>query len=216
MVRSLAPWLWLLDFRATRKALDASDDPSGELSAALGEHFTEVHSLRANNARLEEFNTANEAQGWRPASVHAGTARDIKWPDGTFDCVALHDALTRSAHSERQVIQELDEYRRILRGDGWLVLASPTPRAAARGQAETPAIPRRRLTRLVEQSDFREVRCLWFEHMIERPLFLIPNSRRTIEAYEAMRGSASRQRRAAAKAGLNSLLYPAYFLLARA
>ena len=47
MVRSLAPWLWLIECGTWGKALDASEEATGDLAASLMGHFAEVHVLRA-------------------------------------------------------------------------------------------------------------------------------------------------------------------------
>jgi hypothetical protein len=219
MVRSLASWLWLLDFRNTAKALDASDDGSGELSAELGEHFAEIHSLRADAERLAELRTSNERQGWVPTSLGIGNAFNAPWPNGTFDCIALHDVLTRHGYSDHELSRILIRYHQLMRTDGWISISSPISPSLRRGKRDSQTVPPRRMSAILNEAGFSEVRCLWIEHSNDRPLFMVPDDPRTLvayESYDAVRGSGSRARRAATKFGLSTILYPAYLLLARA
>jgi hypothetical protein len=49
---------------------------------------------------------------------------------------------------------------------------------------------------------------------LERPLTLIPDDLDAIDAYEASSGERAWARRAAARVGVRSALYPGYFMLA--
>jgi hypothetical protein len=219
MVRSLASWLWLLDFRYRGAALDASDDPTGELGASLAGHFDQVHALRPTQTALDTLAAANAEQGWTSTSMKVGTAAKADWPADTFDCVVLYDAPVRRGASSRELRDEVAAWRPKMRRDGWLVAASATPTMLRRTKSETPAISRASFTRQLRAAGYRDVRCLWVEYTLDRPLFMIPADRSTVTAYEsydAMRSSGRRHRRLAARSGMHALLYPGYLLFARA
>jgi hypothetical protein len=219
MVRSLASWLWLLDFRYRGTALDASDDPTGELGASLAGHFDAVHAQRDSQAALDTLAAANAEQGWASASLRVGTASQAAWPAETFDCIVLYDSLVRRGASPREVRAEVAAWRPKMRRDGWLVVASATPAMLRRTKSDAPAISRRAFASQLRAAGYRDVRCLWVEYSLDRPLFMIPAARSTVTAYEsydAMRSSGSRHRRLAARSGLHTLLYPGYLLFARA
>jgi hypothetical protein len=219
MVRSLASWLWLLDFRDRGAAVDASDDTSGELAAALGCHFRRVDVVRGDQAQLDELQKSNERQGWVPTSIQVGSVATAPFAPDTFDCVVLYDAIVRRTQGVENMLDEVSRWRAMMRRDGWLVVAAATPHMLGRRKSGHSGIARRSLTRILNRAGYREVRCLWIEYSLERPLFLIPDSRATIASYEshdAMRGSGTRPRRVAAKSGMSSLLYPGYVLFARA
>jgi len=218
-VNSLAPWLWLVDFDAHGKALDASDAPTGDLAAALMGHFAEVHLLRADNATLDGLPPANSREGWAPASAVTGTFRAAPWPRGTFDCIALHDALVRRRLPKTDVLAELEGAHRLLKPGGWLALASPRPSRVRRQSLDATGIPRTILSRLLTQAHFHEIRCLFVDPSVDNPRTVVPDAKPAIGAnntLEGIRGSAMWKRRAAVGLGLRSALFPAYILLARA
>ncbi len=219
MVRSLAPWLWLIECGTGGKALDASEEATGDLAASLMGHFAEVHALRTAAPVLDSVRASNEREGWAPASLTLGTVRSASWPAGTFDCIALHDALARRALVGPDLLEELRHLHRLLRRDGWLAVASPNPRPIARRRGPARVLSRGQLTALLRRAQFRDVHCWLAAPTLERPLTLLPDVRSAIRAYEAsdaMRGSTSPIRRMIAGFGPVSLLYPAYVLLARA
>jgi hypothetical protein len=218
-VRSLASWLWLVEFPGTACALDASEDASGELAAALSEHFATVHALRSDDAKLQDLHEASARQGWSLASETVGSVYDGSWAHGMFDCIAVYDGLAADV-SHGAAYDRLKRYHSLLRSGGWICVASPTPTVLGRGGSHDSGIERRAFTRLLTRAGFNDVRAYWIEYSLERPLFLVPHKRETIvayESYDAMRGSGlSRRRRTVANTGIGSLLYPAYLLLARA
>ncbi len=218
MVRSLASWLWLIGC-GTGKALDASEEAGGDFAASLMTHFDEVHVLRADPSVLDSVRADNAREGWVPASLTSGTVRDAPWPPGTFDCIALHDALAHRPPAAPGLLEDLRPLHRLLRPGGWLEVAAPNPRLPGRRAAGTFVLPRGRLSRLLVRAGFREVRCWFAAPTLARPLTLLPDARAAIRAYEAsdaMRGATSWPRRAIAGFGTPSVLYPAYVLLARA
>jgi hypothetical protein len=217
-VRSLASWLWLVEFPGTAVALDASEDSSGELAAALREHFSTVHVLRSEQGKLEELRAANARQRWTVASETVGSVYDGAWEHESFDCVAVYDGLAHGI-SATAVSDRLKRYRRLLRPGGWICVASPTPTVLGRGGSNDSGIERRAFTRMLKGAGFQDIRPYWIEYSLDRPLFLVPHHRSTIVAYEshdAMRGAGlGRRRQVVANTGIGSLLYPAYMLLAR-
>ena len=217
-VRSLAAWLWLIDLGTAKRVLDASDDSSGELAAALAQHFDEVHAVRADALQLDALRGSNERQGWSIASLVAGSAGTLQQASGTFDCIVVHDVLARRNLNDRDFLAELSQYHRLLRVDGWFAMAAFTPSEIGSDNLPAGTLPKRRAHRLLSRAGFRDLRFLWVENSLDRPLSLIPDTlsaRTAYESYDAMRGSSTFIRRMAALAGLGSVLYPSYFLLAR-
>src|SRR5207237_6537088 len=99
----------------------------------------------------------------------------------------------------------------LLRGGGWLHMASPHP--SLRGASESAGVRHRKLVAWVLSAGFREVRMYHIDSTIEQMLHLIPAARPAVLEYESsptMRSSISRRRRLVAAFGPHSLLYPAY------
>jgi len=218
VVRSLAAWLWLVEFRTTARALDASET-SGDLAQALKGHFNAVDVLRPDASALRQVQALAESHGWTANSLTVGSIRAAPWPPETFDCVALHDALVGTTRSPADALAVLTNLRPVLKPDGWLAIGSPNPGVLGGRRAGARGIAPGRLARLLRRARFREVRCLFVEPSLEWPLTLVPDAIHAIDAYEAssaMQGSRAWARRSAARLGLRSMLYPAYFLLARA
>jgi hypothetical protein len=218
-VRSLAPWLWLVDFDAQRTALDASERPTGELAAELSAHFAEVHIVRTGAAILDEIRVANRGGAWLPSSEVLGSVRTAAWPRETFDCIALHDALVRRQLPTAEVLAELQDAHRLLKPGGWLALTSSFPRTMNGARTRTPGIPRAILSRLLTRAHFEEIRCLFVHPGADEPFTLVPNVKTAIRAHEACSGGsgvAMWRRRMAVELGVQSALFPAYVLLARA
>jgi hypothetical protein len=218
-VNSLAPWLWLVDFDAHGKALDASDAPHGEIAVALMTHFAEVHVLRPDSAQLDALLSTDNLRGLAPASTATGSLRASLWPTQTFDCIALHDALVRRRLPTAEVLAELHGAHKLLKPGGWLALASPRPSRLYRQRVDTVGMPRAILSRLLTEANFREIRCLYVEPSADNPRTVVPDVKSAVGAHnrlEGVRGRAMWKRRAAVQLGFRSALFPAYLLLARA
>jgi hypothetical protein len=218
MVRSLTSWLWLVDFHSRDRALDASDDMEGDLAAALAGHFGSVDVLRSDGETAAQLRTASAREGWPVPAVTIGSVDRGGWSSATFDCICVHDALTRKAQSTEALLGELGSLHRLLKRDGWLEIAA-TGRPRWPSGAPSAGITHRKLAGLLTRAGFQEVRCYFVEHLIDRPLILIPNSHPTFTAYEGsdtLRGQSQRRRRIASRLGLRSLLYSKYLLIARA
>ena len=217
-MRSLAPWLWLIDFDERDHALDASGSETGELTTALMAHFNNVRVLRAEADTLSGIRAVN-GEGWAPASAVLGSVRTAPWANATFDCIALHDALVQRRLPTSGLLAELQSAHRLLKPGGWLALASPnTPRVRS-PLARTAGIPRRVLTRLHRQASIRETRCLFVEPSVDDPSTVVPAADAAIRArdsLEGVSGTSMWKRRAALEFGAQSVLFPAYLLLARA
>lgn len=218
-MRSLAPWLWFLDFDGRGKALDASDLPTVELAIALKAHFAEVHVLRADGANLDAVRVADNRAGYSLASMVRGSIQTAYWPPETFDCVVLHDALVRRCLTNTEVLAELRAAHRLLKRGGWLAIASRRPPGLFRRRARMQGVPRAVLARLLRRARFREIRCLFADPSAEEIFTVVPDVRAAILAHETLASSSGRiswRRRAAAALGLRSALFSAYVLLARA
>jgi hypothetical protein len=220
MVRSLTTWLWLVDCGAQRRALDASAETTGELAASLLAHFDEVDVLRADQSALESVRASAEGEGWTVPRLTRGTLREAPWPSGTFNCISLHDGLARQHLAADDLLAALAQLHRLLTSGGWLAMASPMPRSRGIPRPGSTGISRTRLERSIMRAGFREVRCFFSGTALDRSLTLIPDSGHAIRAYEssdAMRGGTTvGVRRAVARLGLRSMLYPGYVMLARA
>ncbi len=218
-MNSLAPWLWLIDFDEHGMALDASDVPNRDLAVALMAHFTQVHVIRPDTAKLAALPAANSLEGWVPASTVIGSLSAAAWPEETFDCIAVHDALVRRGIPTTEVLAELKGAHRLLKPGGWLALASPRPSRLHRQRAGTIGLARATLSRLLKEAHFHEIRCLYVEPSADNPRTVVPNAKAAIGAHnhlEGVRGRAMWKRRAAVELGFRSALFPAYLLLARA
>jgi hypothetical protein len=117
------------------------------------------------------------------------------------------------------LLAELQSAHQLLKPGGWLALASPnTPRVRS-PLARAAGIPRRVLTRLLKQASFRETRCLFVEPSADDPSTVVPDAEAAIRARDALEGISGTsmwKRRAALEFGAQSVLFPAYLLLARA
>ncbi len=218
-MRSLAPWLWLVDFDAQGKALDASERRTGELATELNAHFAEVHIVRTDAASLDGLRAEISMDGWAPSSEVLGSVRTAAWPRATFDCIALHDALVRRHLSIAEVLAELQDAHRLLKPGGWLALTSQSPRMLGDRRARTTGIARAVLSRLLTRARFREIRCLFVDPAADEPFTVVPDVKTAIRAHDALvgvSGMAMWKRRAAAEFGFQAALFPAYVLLARA
>jgi hypothetical protein len=219
-VRSLTPWLWLVDFDAQGKALDASERPTGELAAALMAHFAELHVLRSDSASLDAFRAVNNQDGWAPSSIGVGSVSTAPWPQETFDCIAVHDALLRRRLTETEWLAELRSAHRLLKRGGWLAITSSQPPRLFGSQASSAAgIPRAVLSRRLTNAGFREIRCLFVEPAADAMFTVVPDTKAAVKAHDTLAGSrglALWRRRAVAALGFRSALFPAYVLLARA
>ncbi len=72
---------------------------------------------------------------------------------------------------------------------------------------------------MLVEARFREVRRIFVVPALDEPWTLIPDAKRAIsahEAFDAIQGSTQWTRRAVARLGLHGMLYPAYFIMARA
>ena len=217
-MKSLAWWMWLTDFPASERALDASATP-GDLAEALTGHFGRVDVLRPDAAALELVRNHAATEGWRPGQLETGALSAAPWSDGTFDCVALHDTLAVSGWDAARLLAGLEWCRALLRPGGWLALASPNPRLVARLRGTASGLPPGRVRRLLRRARFAEVRCFFIEPLIEYPICVIPDAYAAscaFESSEAVRGATTRARRATARLGMRSALYPGYYMLARA
>lgn len=218
-MRSLAPWLWLVDFDAQGNALDASERQTGEVATELRAHFAAVHLVRSDAATLDGLRVATSRDGWTPSSEVLGSVRTAAWPRETFDCIALHDALIRRRLPMDEVLAELQDAHRLLKPGGWLALASPSPRTVRRPRTRTPGISRAALTRLLTRAHFREIRCLFVHPTADEPFTVVPDAKAAIRAHDTFAGANGMsvwRRRAAVELGFQATLFPAYILLARA
>jgi SAM-dependent methyltransferase len=218
-VRSLTTWLWLIDIEDGAHALDASAEVTGDLAASLRGHFANVHVLRRDQDSLARVRASSDAEGWPLSEMAVGSAQTAPWAPATFSCIVLHDALVRQPAASSSLVDDLRHYHKMLKPGGWLALTSPQPFLPGRSRDGQRGVSRHRFRRFLKTAGFREVRCLFSEFTLERPLFLVPNDHTLISAYEAsdaMRGTARWTRRLVASVGLRAVLYPAYLLLARA
>jgi hypothetical protein len=218
-MRSLAPWLWLVDFEAQDQALDASESQTGELATALMGHFAQVHVLRDEGEKLEGLRAANDREGCEPASAVLGTVSTAPWARETFDCIALHDALVQRHLPAPEMLTELQGAHHLLKPGGWLALASPCTLRLRNPLGRATGIPRQVLSRLLRQANFREIRCFFVEPSADDPCTVVPDVDAAIRARDTLEGVSARtrwKRRAALELGVQSVLFPAYLLLARA
>lgn len=214
---SLAPWLWLVDFDANGKALNASETRTDELTTALMAHFAEVHVLRADSANPDGLRAASARETLAPANEARGSVCAAPWSPATFDCIALHDSLVRRRLPMADVVAELEGAHRLLKPGGWLALASPNPPMLRRGFAA--GFPRTLLSRLLMKAHFQEIRCLFVDPSADDPCTVVPDVKAAIRAHETLagiRGKARWKRSAALELGFRYALFPAYLLLARA
>jgi hypothetical protein len=188
MVPPIAGWLWFLDRERGGAALDASNGRSG-LATQLEPHFARVETLDETAPR---------------------------WTAETFDCIALHDNLTRIL-AGLPGLPGLSRLHALLRPGGWLVGGSANPDCSG-GHDGHAGVKLTEATRQLRRAGFREIRCVFATPSLDRPTSLIPNVRGAVRAFEtspATQDAARWTRRAVAFAGPRRLLYPAYFTMAR-
>ncbi|HET9947380.1 MAG TPA: methyltransferase domain-containing protein [Longimicrobiales bacterium] len=209
-----ATWLWFTDCRHGGVALDASAT-TGQVAAELAPWFGEVHVLREREADFAGVRALAAALHDAPYREAVGTIHSAPFPEGSFDCVAVHDVLAGRSPASEDTARTLARIRALLRPGGWLAAASPRRglrRSGARG------VSPRAFTRALERAGFRDTRCLFAAPSIDRPLSLVPDSAPTVRAYEGsdpIAGTTSPGRRVLSWLGAGALLYPGYFILAR-
>lgn len=169
-------------------ALDASDGTLS-LAAQLEPHFARVEILDASP----------------------------RWRAQTFDCIAVHANLIRILNQGHADMPGLNRLYALLRPGGWLVGGSTNPdyigeSRAAGGVKLSVAI------RKLHRAGFQEVRCAFATPSLDRPTSLIPAARHAVRAFEtssATQDATTWRRRLVAGVGPLSVLYPAYFTMAR-
>jgi hypothetical protein len=125
----------------------------------------------------------------------------------------------RAGAGTADLTARLVRVRQLLLPGGWLALSSFNPHFLGRRNARQPGISPARLARECSQAGFVELRTLFAEPSAEDPRTLLPDARAAVLAFETchtLRGASGPARRLAARWGIRSLLYPAYFILARA
>jgi len=218
MVRSLTNWIWLVEFSSHARALDATDAPTADVAASLRQHFPAVSVVRRDESALSDVRASAAASGWHVDEYVQGRLESGPWAAGSFDCIVMHDVLSRDSGQRDPLRRTLAAARRLLRPGGWLQLTSAN-RSLRRSRSAPGALSRRNVARLLRRAGFGEVRTLHVASSIERSLHLIPDRRGALLAFEssdAMRGATSRVRQAIARVGPRSMLYTGYMLLARA
>ena len=118
-----------------------------------------------------------------------------------------------------ELVAELARLRALLRPGGWLALASINPRCIGRRSVTGHGIPVAGLAAAVSGAGYAETRTLFTEPSIDDPRSLVPDTSDAARAYETREGLRPRSNRARGMLsgiGLRDLLYPGYFLLARA
>ena len=217
MTRSLATWLWLLDVHGG-SALDASVEQTSELAASLLGHFSDVTVLRNSHASLDAVRVDSLGAPTAPASFLVGTLATAPLAPRSFDCIALHDALTSVCGSRSELRECFAAAHVLLRPDGWLAATFPSPSMqSVRSRQWRPSS--RAVSRMLRRTGFMEVRTLYVEHGLERPLTMLPARPNAVRAYETaagMRPNTRGIRRVLATIGVHSILYPAFLVLARA
>jgi SAM-dependent methyltransferase len=218
LVTSLAQWVWLLEFDSSLAALDASALRTGELAGALVQHFDAVHVVRPDVASLEATTASARRDGWQPATATVAPLTAITLEQGSLDCIAVHDLFVRQPRSTAALTSDLACLARLLRPGGWLSLSSPHRPSLPWRRSTARGLSRRRVESLLQSAGFREVRCLFTEPSLERPLMLVPDSAAAVQTFDAREArSASKRlaRRALAHTPLRGDLFSSWFLFAR-
>lgn len=219
LVTSLAQWLWLLEFDSTLAALDASALPSGDLAAALLPHFAEVHVVRPDAASLEATMASARRDGWEPTTGMVARLDNLGLPDRSLDCVAVHDLLVRDPRSSVELASDLAGLGRLLRPGGWLSLCSPHRQSLPWRRSAAAGLRRNHVESLLHRAGFREIRCMFAEPSLDRPLMLVPDSSAAVATFdERATRSVPKQlvRKALARSPLRADLLSSFFLFARA
>jgi hypothetical protein len=175
-----------------------------------------VHVIRETQSQLDEVRAYATTLAVGPYVETRGSILEPHWMDGTFDCIAIHDALEGWDTRAPGTSAYLDRILLLLKPRGWLIGASANPwylgrRALGKGLAP------RAVVRLLKNAGFREVRLLFVRPSLARPLALVPDDPRAIRAFDGFRSmsdSTALTRRVVARLGIRSVLFPAYFVLA--
>ena len=217
MIRSLSTWLWLVDLQGG-SALDASAEQTSDLAAGLFGHFSDVTILRENHASLEAVRLDSLEGPAAAASFLVGSIATVPLAPRSFECIALHDALASVSSSKAELRTGFAAAYALLRHDGWLAATFPSPSIQSICSRQwRPS--RRSVCRMLTRAGFREMRLLYVESGLERPLTMLPGRADAIRAYENAPGMRPRTRgvrSALASVGAHSILYPAFLVLARA
>ena len=219
LVTSLAQWVWLLEFNSTVAALDASALPSGDLAAALLPHFAKVHVVRPDAASLEATMESASHEGWEPTTAAVSPLTSLALEPRSLDCIAVHDLFVRHPRSSVELASDLMALGRLLRPGGWLSLCSPHRQSLRWRRSVTAGLRRVRVESLLYRAGFHEIRCLFTEPALDRPLALIPDAGPAVALFDS-RDARSRTkqvvRKALARSPLRADLLSSYFLFARA
>lgn len=182
-------WLWLTDIVSGGSVLDATGS-SSPLSGQLEQHFRHVDRLEPGEAPSRR----------------------------SYDCIVLHERVRQSLNPSDAGTPTLQHFRALLAPDGWLVGSATNPHCLGSGRLARDGVGIGRMTRAFRRAGFTEVRRIFALPSLDRPMDLVPDTRRAVAAYEgltSMQDAVSPLRKAVATMGLTSIMYPAYFILGR-
>jgi hypothetical protein len=181
---AMANWYWLTGLTRANDALHLGE-PASPLGQALHRHFSSVTDISPSGP--------------------GGSASIAAVPAASVDFIAGPGAVQ---WWDTPLESLLGQARRVLRADGWLALAGPTRAGRGADAARVKSAARR--------AGFRQIRGYALAPSYDRPLEIIPRTRAAMMARERhharLGGSAARV--AVAWAGLPSLLYRGWLILA--
>jgi SAM-dependent methyltransferase len=198
-----ANWMWLADPAAWRNALEITGGAS-VLAAAMGLRFDRVES-------------------WSAASAREGIPGEftLPYPDGSFDCVAIHEAWNGQPDAAPCPLvaqsRVFEEIRRVLRPGGCLYVATDNPRWYRRLLSRTPMRSGAWIHHKLRQTGFTRTERYYVTPSLQVPRSIIPVHRGAVNRYEretfvlTVRGVL---RRWLGVAGLHQVLHPGLLYVA--
>ena len=107
-----------------KKVLDVGFG-SGNNSMFLGSLGMVLHGIEVDKAICTQGKVRLEAVGYK-GEFRVGTNSDIPFPDKTFDYLVSWDVIHYEGN-ETNIVKAINEYHRVLKPGGWLLLSTVAP-----------------------------------------------------------------------------------------
>lgn len=98
---------------------------SGNNTMFLGSLGMALHGIEVDRAICEQGKARLEAVGYK-GEFRVGTNSDIPFPDKTFDYLVSWDVIHYEGN-EANIVRAIEEYHRVLKPGGWLLLSTVAP-----------------------------------------------------------------------------------------
>lgn len=192
-------WVWLSKLSRFDRAVVVGDEGGGS-AWALNSCFQSVQT--------EPMPEVGKA-AFLPKTRFGGFA------DHSLDCVVLGREVPVAVRRNGPdfLVALAEDARRVLRPGGCLHLGFGNPWSRAR-RADAPSCLSARLVRnCMQEAGFDDVSLFYAQPWFDTPFSLIPASPSAVRRHEALQHDRGRIRQVLVKAGVHSVIYPAYVSL---